>query len=278
MNYRHAYHAGNFADVFKHIVLTRILTYALRKDAPLRYLDTHAGCGLYDLSSEEAQRTGEWHGGIEKFMSASLSAPMRELCTPYLKALKQNENTLTYPGSPLIAQRLLRNADRLTFCEWHERDVVVLQRALRRDRRVKALHIDGYVALNAYVPPIEKRGIVLVDPPFEAKDEFTLISKGLAKAYAKWPQGCYVIWYPIKSMQAVRQFYQQLQALDVAQAMAIEFYVDDVSYGPLAATGLVVINPPFVLADELAIIMPELVASLGRGAGARWALIWLART
>jgi len=275
MNYRHAFHAGNFADVFKHIILTRVLTYAMRKDSALRYLDTHAGVGLYDLSGDEAQRTGEWHDGIERLMLYALSPHMRDLCAPYFAAMRQDSERAHYPGSPLIAQRLLRAQDRLTLCEWHEHDHASLQRIIGRDRRAKALHIDGYVALNAYVPPIEKRGVVLIDPPFESRDEFSQISRALLKATSKWPQGCYLIWYPIKDEAAIRRFHADLLRLDLPPTLSVQLYVDRISDGPLTATGLVIINPPYVLEDELRQIMPELVACLGRSAAAYSHLTWL---
>jgi 23S rRNA (adenine2030-N6)-methyltransferase len=278
MNYRHAYHAGNFADVFKHIILARVLTYAMRKDAALRYIDTHAGIGLYDLRGDEAQKTGEWQDGIARLLDFSFSQAVQDLCAPYLAAVHDDARAMLYPGSPLIAKRLLRRQDRLTLCEWHKQDITLLQQAMGRDRRLKALHIDGYMALNAYVPPIEKRGIVLIDPPFEVRDEFDQIITAFAKAYNKWPQGNYLIWYPIKSLDRVRDFYRDLSMLVRDDALAVELWVDDLSDGPLSATGIVVINPPYILRDELSILMPELLACLGRGAGARQELINLGHT
>ena len=172
MNYRHAFHAGNFADVFKHAMLSRILAYLMRKDAPLRYLDTHAGVGRYDLSGDEASRTGEWREGIARVVNAQKPADVAALLAPWLEvvgACDAEGKPQTYPGSPALAQAMLRPQDRLTLCELHPADSETLRRAMGRDLRVKALHIDGYMALNAYVPPVERRGLVLVDPPFEIR-------------------------------------------------------------------------------------------------------------
>ena len=189
MNYRHAYHAGNFADVFKHALLTRILLYLMRKDAPLRYLDTHSGVGRYDLSSEEALRTGEWRDGIGRLMGADLPPAVAALLEPYLSLIPGTAQAPgPYPGSPLIAQSLLRMQDRMSFSELHEHDSRRLVRSLGLEKRCKIMTMDGYQALKAGVPPIERRGLVLMDPPFEERDEFERMALALENA---WVTGAY---------------------------------------------------------------------------------------
>ena len=205
MNYRHAFHAGNFADVIKHIVLVRILTYLQDKPAPFRVIDTHAGAGVYDLAGDEAQRSGEWLTGIARVMQARFSEAALPLLTPYLdivRAFNPQRELKAYPGSPLIARALLRPQDRLTACEVEPKARKHLIGALRRDTQAKVVDLDGWMALPAFVPPNERRGLVLIDPPYEDKDEFARMAAGFSEAFAKWPTGSYLLWYPAKSRRA----------------------------------------------------------------------------
>src|SRR5438270_3219353 len=202
MNYRHAFHAGGFADVIKHIVLVRILLYLHEKPAAFRVLDTHAGAGRYDLTGEEARRGGEWLTGIARIMQARFSEKTLSLLKPYLDVVRafNPQGALTaYPGSPLIARALLRPQDRLTACEVEPKARKRLIDALRRDTQARVVDLDGWMALPAFVPPKERRGLVLIDPPFEAKDEFERLAAGFTQAFAKWPTGSYMLWYPVKS-------------------------------------------------------------------------------
>src|SRR6195952_3735538 len=205
MNYRHAFHAGGFADVIKHIVLVRILTHLQEKPAPFRVIDSHAGAGLYDLTGDEARRGGEWLTGIARLMQARFSETVLPLVTPYLdivRAFNPQRDLQAYPGSPLIARALLRPQDRLTACEVEPKARKRLIEALRRDRQGRVVNLDGWMALPAFVPPKERRGLVLIDPSFEQKDEFERLAEGLAQAFAKWPTGGYLLWYPVKSRRA----------------------------------------------------------------------------
>src|SRR5437868_3009455 len=205
MNYRHAFHAGNFADVLKHIVLTRILLYLQEKPAAFRVIDTHAGAGRYDLTGSEAERSGEWRTGIARIMQARFSEKALPLVAPYLdivRAFNAKAELKAYPGSPLIARALLRPQDRLTACEIEPGARKALIDALRRDTQARVVDLDGWTALNAFVPPNERRGLVLIDPPFEAKDEFERLADGFGEAFRKWPTGSYLIWYPVKSRRA----------------------------------------------------------------------------
>jgi 23S rRNA (adenine2030-N6)-methyltransferase len=201
LNYRHAFHAGSFADVFKHAVLCRILHYLREKPAAFRVIDTHAGAGLYDLTGPEAKRGGEWHDGIERLMAAKLPAAVAALLSPYLEvigALNEPGRLKLYPGSPAIARAWLRPQDRLIACELEPNAAVSLAGGLRGDNRIKTIEIDGWTALSAYVPPPERRGLVLVDPPFEEEADFHRLSHDMAAAHRKWATGIYALWYPIK--------------------------------------------------------------------------------
>ena len=188
MNYRHAFHAGGFADVIKHIVLVRILLYLQEKPAAFRVIDTHAGAGLYDLEGDEARRGGEWLTGIARIMQARFSEGALPLVKPYLdivRAFNPDNELKAYPGSPLIARALLRPQDRLTACELEPTARKKLIEALRRDTQARVVDLDGWTALPAFVPPNERRGLVLIDPPFEAKDEFERLADGFAAAFAE---------------------------------------------------------------------------------------------
>src|SRR3977135_3535274 len=205
MNYLHAFHAGGFADVIKHIVLVRILTYLQNKQAPFRVIDTHAGAGVYDLTSDEALRGGESLTGVARVMQARFSETTLPLVAPYLdivRAFNPQAELRAYPGSPLIARALLRPQDRLTACEVEPKARKRLIDGLRRDTQARVVDLDGWLPPPPFLPPNERRGLVLIDPPYEQKDEFERLAGGFAEAFAKWPAGSYLLWYPVKSRRA----------------------------------------------------------------------------
>ena len=208
MNYRHAFHAGNFADVVKHATLARIVQHLKEKPAAFRVIDTHAGAGVYDLAGPEASRTVEWRDGIARLAAATLAPAVRGLLAPYLDAVAalNGDALAVYPGSPALVQRWLRPQDRLIACEREPGAAKALAGNLRGDNRAKAVAIDGYTALNAYVPPKERRGLVLIDPPFEQGDEHARLAHALAGAHRKWPTGIYALWYPIKDTRETESF------------------------------------------------------------------------
>jgi len=281
MNYRHAFHAGSFADVIKHIVLVRMLTYLQEKPAAFRVIDTHAGAGVYDLTSEEARRGGEWSTGIARIMQARFSETTAPLIKPYLdivRAFNPQRDLVAYPGSPLIARALLRPQDRLTACEVEPKARKRLIEALRRDTQARVVDLDGWMALPAFVPPKERRGLVLIDPPFEAKDEFERLADGFAGAFAKWPTGSYLLWYPVKSRRATDELARHVAGVAGSTAppgkcLRLEFSVaPQVAGGGLTSTGLLMVNPPWTLMGELKAILPELEKPLGQGGAGRFRL------
>ncbi len=279
MNYRHAYHAGNFADVVKHAILALILRHLRQKPAAFRVIDTHAGIGLYDLESEKATKTGEWRDGIGR-LEARLPAEAEALLSPYreaVEAVRLVHGPMAYPGSPLIALHGMRREDRAILVEKHPRDWPRLRDAIGRDRRAKALELDGWTALNAMIPPPERRGLVLVDPPYERPDEFTHLAEALARAWAKWPTGIYALWYPIKDPRDVDAFCRTIAADGIRKVLRLEVNVD-ADGGPdrLNGTGMVVVNPPWRLAEEAAILLPALAQRLARGPRAAWRADWIA--
>jgi len=278
MNYRHAFHAGNFADVIKHATLARILTHLAVKPAAFRVMDTHAGAGLYDLTGEEASRSGEWHAGIERLIAAPIAPPVRALLDPYLdavSALNGASALATYPGSPALVRALLRPQDRLVACELEPQAAAALARNFAGDRRVKTVAIDGWVALNAYVPPAERRGLVVVDPSFEDAGEFARLARGLEAAHRKWATGIYLLWYPIKGRQGPDALARTLWRSGIGKILRAELAVAATpAEGPLGGCGLIVVNPPFMLERELAAILPALRTILG-GRGGSHRLDWV---
>jgi len=281
MNYRHAFHAGGFADVIKHIVLVRILTYLQDKQASFRVIDTHAGAGLYDLTSDEARRGGEWLTGIARLMQARFSESTAPLIKPYLdivRAFNRPGALDAYPGSPLIARALLRPQDRLTACEVEPKARKRLIDTLRRDTQARVVDLDGWVALPAFVPPKERRGLILIDPPYEQKDEFERVAEGFAETFAKWPTGIYLVWYPVKSRRASDSLARHVAGVvgtgaTPGKCLRLEFSVAPQAAEPgLTSAGVLIANPPWTLAAELKAILPELEKPLGRGGAGRFRL------
>jgi 23S rRNA (adenine2030-N6)-methyltransferase len=268
MNYRHAYHAGNFAEVVKHAVLARVIAHLRQKPAPFRILDTHAGAGLTDLAGPEASRTGEWRDGIARLRAATLGPHARALLAPYLDAVDACNpagRLAAYPGSPMLARSWLRPQDRLVACELEPGAAAALARRMRGDPKVKVVTIDGWTALAAYLPPTERRGAVLIDPPFEQPGEFDRLAEGLADAHRKWATGTYLAWYPIKDRREADAFYRRLARTRIAKILRAEVTVAPGRAATrLAGTGLIVINPPWTLEGELAVLLPALAAVLGR--------------
>ncbi|MEI8397264.1 MAG: 23S rRNA (adenine(2030)-N(6))-methyltransferase RlmJ [Rhodospirillaceae bacterium] len=274
MNYRHIFHAGNFADVVKHSVLALILDYLMRKPAPLAILDIHAGIGCYDLESEQARRTGEAAGGIGRVIAASGDDGASVLPAGYLAAIAAlNGGQLAaplrrYPGSPRIARTLLRPGDRLILTELHPDDAVTLRREFAGDSQVAVHRMDGYLALKAHLPPLERRGLVLIDPPYESADETARVIDGLRLAWRRWSTGVYLIWYPIKERAAVWRLHEALAATGITRILTTELTLypeDDPSR--LNGCGLAIVNPPYELPAALDRLLPRMHHAFGSGAG-----------
>jgi 23S rRNA (adenine2030-N6)-methyltransferase len=284
MNYQHAFHAGSFADVHKHVVLTRILEHLRAKPAAFRVIDTHAGAGRYDLSGPEAARSGEWQSGVKRLFDARAGDAVRlggalPLVAPYLDilaALNPDGSLRLYPGSPLIAKALMRRQDRLIACELEPKAAASLKACLQGDQRAKVLAIDGWMALNANVPPKERRGVVLLDPPYEDAAEFARLPGVLEGAYRKWATGIYMLWYPIKERDAPDALARRLRGSGLPKLLRCE-----ITLGPpradigLVGSGLMIVNPHYTLEQDLKILLP----ALGRlfSESAAFQLDWLSK-
>jgi len=287
MNYRHEFHAGNFADVLKHIVLTRILLHLVKKPAAFRYIDTHAGSGLYDLAGDEAGRTGEWRSGIGRLARLQPVAETRDaaalaLIEPYLRfadpdGLADPARHLLYPGSPAIASSFMRPQDKLLLCELHPAAAQELRINLGHEKRAKIIEIDGFTGLNAFVPPVERRGLVLIDPAFEQRDDLQHSVATLTTAWKKWATGIFMLWYPIKDKRDVAAAFKPLVNGQIRKLLRIDWQIaEPAALGPLVANGLLIVNPPFQLAEEIQTILPFLDARLASDPHSGFRIEWLA--
>jgi 23S rRNA (adenine2030-N6)-methyltransferase len=281
MNYRHAYHAGNFADVLKHVALVNALDHLGRKDAPYFYLDTHAGRGHYPLTAGETQRAGEYRDGIARLLEADDPPAAVARYLEVVRALGVEDGWLVaYPGSPRIAAACLRPGDRGGLCELERGEAGALRNEMKRDARFAVHDRDGYEALRALLPPKEKRGLVLSDPPYEQPDEFDRLHAALTGALQRWPAGVYAVWYPIKHGGASDHFLARMAATGVRRQLVAELCIrpDDSPVG-LNGAGMLFVNPPWQLDERLAEALPWLhrrLATAGPTGAAtgRWDVDW----
>lgn len=261
MNYRHAFHAGNHTEIFKHAALCLVLAELRRKPKPFTVLDTHAGAGLYDLRSDEASRTGEAEEGIARVFGHDIPAAL-----PYLDIVRATnpDGLTTYPGSPALTRALLRDDDRLIACELRPDDSALLKACFRDDRRIAVHQRDGYEAIGAFVPPATRRGLVFIDPPFERRDEFERLARALAAGLKKWPTGMFMAWYPVKDRAGPDLLRSRLGAAP-APTLCCEFFRARPDGETLTGSGLVVCNPPWRLDEALkalcAALKPKLCSS-----------------
>jgi 23S rRNA (adenine2030-N6)-methyltransferase len=280
MNYRHAYHAGNHADVLKHTVLARVLEQLKKKDKPFRVIDAHAGVGHYDLSGTEAAKTCEWQGGIGR-LDAPFTDEVEALLAPYrsvIAAMNPEGGVRYYPGSPELSLRLMRANDRMVANELHPADAMALERHYIRDRRVEVSRTDAETCLKARLPPPERRGVVLIDPPYEVKTEAEKSLRMLVNALRRFSQGVYILWYPLKSDQTAETVVQAVTALGIPATLKAELRVREAfTAGGLAGSGLAILNTPWTLDEELQLLVPALAARLGMGRWGQATVEWLVR-
>lgn len=271
MNYRHGYHAGNFADVLKHVALCELLRLLTAKNKKLFVLDTHAGAGGYDLAGDLARRTGESESGIRR-LAAAPRAGMPAAVARYLSAVAAydrrfgtaGEGPRRYPGSPRLVRAALRPGDRFVACELHPAEALALKREFAGDRAIEVRQADGYKALKALMPPVERRGLVLIDPPFEAPDEFERLLRALRHAMRRFATGCYALWYPVKD-EAAASFVEALAGLE---PLRLTLDLGSSEAGKLSASGLAVVNPPWRFDEAMREALPWIAARLGPGVSA----------
>lgn len=279
MNYRHAFHAGNFADVVKHAILSRLVAHLRKKESAFRVIDTHAGAGSYDLTGPEALRSPEWRDGIGRLLDADVDPAALPLLADYLaavRAINPPGKIIRYPGSPLLVRAWLRRADRLIACELEPSAAKALAQNLHGERRAKVVAIDGWTALSAYIPPKERRGLVLIDPPYEQPDEFARLAAALCAAVDKWPTGVFFAWYPIKDASQIVALLRDLRARKMTNMLRAEFALSSSSDDTkLRGSGQLIVNPPWTLEQELKILLPALAKILAPGVKDAVRLDWL---
>ena len=265
----------------KHVVLTLLLQKLMRKETPLCVLDTHAGIGRYNLASDEALKTGEFQGGIGALMRVG---NLLDIFEPYLDTVRKcggvpDAGVLLdwYPGSPWIAHHFLRTKDRLVLSELHPDDVRELRNVFAGDHQVYVHHQDAYSALKAFLPPSERRGLILIDPAFEVENEFELIVKGLNEAVKRFATGVYAVWFPIKNRKVIDVFYDDCRGAGFERMLASELMVfPEMVSDRLNGCGMLIVNPPWQVDDELREVLPVLQQHLGRGGGSH-SVKWLSR-
>lgn len=280
MNYRHAYHAGNFADVLKHAVLVGLLEALKQKQTPFCYLDTHAGAGRYDLHGTEAQKTREAVDGVLRLLDAPRLPSCVHVYLNLVRALNNGRaggDLAVYPGSPLLATLLMREQDRAQLCELQGDEAQALRELFRGDARVAVHDRDGYAALRALLPPKERRGLVLIDPPFEAQeDEFRAIEAALGDALQRWPTGLYAVWYPIKLRQHILPFHRWFVDRGVKKTLVAELLLHpDNSALRLNGCGMLLVNPPWKFDRQLEELLPALTQRLAQGRFGQHRVQWL---
>ncbi len=275
MNYRHAFHAGNFADVHKHVVLLAVLERLMRKPKPLLYLDTHAGRGWYDLHSIEATRSEEWRDGVHRLRDhAAATDEVRRYMAAVASALK--DSGARYPGSPILAVQHMREGDRAVFIEKQLEEAYALQGAVRSRRGVSVVHGDGYAALKTYLPPREGRGLIMIDPPYESEREFSDAVKALTFGLQRWPTGVFALWYPIKASAEAAKLHSRLRDSGLRKLLTLELSVRPAD-SPLGlnGSGLIVANPPWQLDEEMRAVHDELHKVFSNDGKGRTRIEWL---
>jgi len=266
LNYRHAYHAGNFADVVKHVALVAVLLHLRKKDKPFRVIDSHAGRGLYELRGAEAARTGEAAQGIARLADLVGVPDLPASLVAYLDCVRA-EGEGFYPGSPRIAARLLRPDDRLVAIERQPVEAEALRASLAPYRQARVFEADGYAHLPALLPPPERRGLVLIDPPYEAGDEFARAAEALSQAYRRFATGIFLLWYPVKSKSAADAFCGEVATRGVEKTLRLEIAVGREAATEkerLSAAGLLIVNAPYGFEEEMRAVALFLAPRLGR--------------
>lgn len=276
LSYRHSFHAGNYADVLKHSVQSLIIEALKQKDKPFLYLDTHSGAGRYYLKSDHATKTGEYLEGIARIWQRD---DIPELLAPYISAVKavnRGPQLFHYPGSPLIAQHLLRAQDRMLLTELHPSDFPLLRSEFSRDERATAKRTDGYPQLKSQLPPKERRALVLIDPPYELKEDYQRVVEAIIEGHKRFATGVYAIWYPVVLRQNIKRMLRQLEETGIRRIMQIELGIKpDSDHRGMTASGMIVINPPWQLESQMQTLLPWMTEAMTPEGTGHFSVNWV---
>ncbi|HFG1721744.1 TPA: 23S rRNA (adenine(2030)-N(6))-methyltransferase RlmJ [Vibrio cholerae] len=268
LSYRHSFHAGNHADVLKHIVQSLILNSLQQKEKPFVYHDTHSGVGRYDLTHEWSEKTGEYKQGIARVWQQDNIPAELDSYLDAIRQLNQGKTLRYYPGSPRVARAHLREQDRMVLTELHPSDYPLLEQEFHRDRQVSIYKEDGFARLKASLPPQERRGLVLIDPPYELAKEYRDVVRAIAQSYKRWATGIYAIWYPVVNRCDIDDMLEGLQGLEIRKILQIELGVaPDTNERGMTASGMIVINPPWTLESQMQTILPFLKQAIAPATG-----------
>lgn len=276
LSYRHSYHAGNFADVLKHTVQSLIIEALKQKPKPFVYQDTHSAAGRYHLKDSHGEKTGEYREGIARLWQRS---DIPALMEPYMRTVQQlnpNGELAYYPGSPKIAKLLMGQEDKLELTELHPTDFKLLKQEFDRDRKVRVQQMDGYQGLKAMLPPVQRRGLILIDPPYEIKTEYRQAVQGIKAGHKRFATGIYALWYPVLTRSQVNSLCQDLASQEIKNILRIELCVagDTAGHG-MTGSGMLVVNPPWKLFEQMQTLLPWLNKELQQDQGAHYTLEWL---
>jgi 23S rRNA (adenine2030-N6)-methyltransferase len=267
LSYRHSYHAGNFADVLKHIVLVEILQHFCKKETPFDYIDSHAGAGLYSLDSDHSDKLQEYADGIGKLQSKKW--PELRAYFDAIDAFNSGASLSHYPGSPMIAQHFLRPHDRSWLFELHPSDVKHLERNIAGNRYSRVSQSDGFKGMLAQLPPASRRAAILIDPPYEIKSDYQEVFNSVVAAHKKFSSGCYAIWYPVVERARIKQLEKNFSRSGIRNIQRFELAIRaDTEEKGMTATGMIVVNPPWTLFEKMQLLLPKLVTALGKDSGA----------
>lgn len=264
LSYRHSYHAGNFADALKHSVLIHILEHLKKKQKPFCYVDTHAGAGSYSLQSEQAEKTQEYLQGIARLWQVDDLPAVLATYINVIKAFNTRNKLTRYPGSPVIARHLMRQQDRMFLYELHNNEIEILRESVNKDKRVQIAHEDGFKRSVTIMPPQQRRGLVLIDPSYEIKADYTQVFTSIMQLYKRFATGTIALWYPVVERQRINELEQKITASSLQNVQLFELaQLNDSQQRGMTASGMIVVNPPWTLKTQMQLALPVLAEQLG---------------
>ncbi|BFM49473.1 23S rRNA (adenine(2030)-N(6))-methyltransferase RlmJ [Marinomonas sp. THO17] len=276
LSYRHIYHAGNHADILKHVTVSQICRHFIKKETPFFYLDTHAGIGQYELTSDQAQKNKEFHSGISRLLQQEQLPNAVEGLMDIVRDMNDANNLAWYPGSPKVVDYYTRQKDKLHLCELHPNDFPLLAALFPHKRKANVVKENGFAAVKAMLPPPQKRGFVLMDPPYEVKKDYDYVVQALTEGHKRFPQGTYAIWYPVLTRQQVDKLLKSVKATEIRNVLLLELCVrDSEKQRGMSGSGMIIVNPPWTLEKDAEEFLPFLKNVLAEDNAAAFQITWI---